>query len=147
MRGVLSVLTGLALGVGGAGAIDSSPAPPTPTLSPTTLKVAFKSVPGLIYNRLGDSVLSVTGPAGTRSVKLSGTPYPEDEHYWAQLIPVQLSLPLTAGLHTVTLNAKLFVCDKQKGLCSVQTREQQLQVTAGRPNQVTLAAPLLNLDH
>lgn len=142
MRSWLGVLLGLALSTGGVRAADSGT-----VLPPTTLKVSFKAVPGLIYNRLGDSVLSVVSPAGTRSIKLSGTLYPEDEHYWAQLVPVQLNLPLTAGLHTVTLSAKLFICDKQRGLCSVQTHQEQLQVTAGRLNRVTLAAPLLDLNH
>lgn len=141
MRGWLTAFLGLALIAGRAGAADSGTA-----LPPTTLSIEFKAVPGLIYNRLGDSVLSVSSPAGTSSIKLSGTPYPEDEHYWAQLIPVRLKLNLPAGPHSVELSARLFVCDKQKGLCSVQTREQRFQVTAGRLNRITLAAPPLDLN-
>ena len=141
MKSGLGVLTGLALLAGGVRAADSGTA-----LPPTTLTVAFKAVPGLIYNRLGDSVLSVSSPAGTRSVKLSGTPYPADPQYWAQLVPVQLRLSLPAGPHSVRLSARLFVCDKRRGLCSVQTREQRLQVTAGRASRITLAAPTLDLN-
>ena len=137
----LGVLTALALLAGGVRAADSGT-----TLPPTTLEVAFKAVPGLIYNRLGDSVLSVSSPVGIQSVKLSGTPYPEDGQYWAQLLPVRLRLWLPAGHHSVLLSARLFVCDKHRGLCSVQTREQRLQVRAGRSNQVTLAAPTLDLN-
>jgi len=127
--------------LGGVRAADAGTALPT-----TTLKVAFKTVPGLIYNRLGDSVLSVSSPAGTQSVKLSGTPYPQDAQYWARLLPVRLQVSLPAGHHSVLLSARLFVCDKRRGLCSVQTREQRLQVRVGRLNQVTLAAPTLDLN-
>lgn len=141
MKSGLSVLTGLALLAGGVRAADSGTALPV-----TTLKVEFGTVPGLIYNRLGDSVLSVSSPAGTQSVKLSGTPYPADGQYWEQLVPVQLRLSLPAGPHSVLLSARLFVCDKHRGLCSVQTREQRLQVRAGRFNRVTLAAPTLDLN-
>jgi len=137
----LGILTGLVLLVGGVRAADSGT-----SLPPTTLKVEFKAVPGLIYNRLGDSVLSVSSPAGTQSVKLSGTPYPQDGQYWARLLPVRLRLSLPAGRYSVLLSARLFVCDKHRGLCSVQTREQRLQVRAGRSNQVTLAAPTLDLN-
>ncbi len=80
------------------------------------------------------------------SVKLSGTPYPEDRHYWAQLTRVWLKLSLPAGPHNAVLSAKLFVCDKQEGLCSVQMREQRFQVMAGQLNRVTLSAPTLNLN-
>ncbi|WP_161880933.1 hypothetical protein [Deinococcus alpinitundrae] len=141
MKSGFSALTGLAFLVGGVRAVESGTALPV-----TILKVEFKAVPGLIYNRLGDSVLNVSSPAGTQSVKLSGTPYPADRQYWAQLVPVRLKLSLPTGSYSVMLRAKLFVCDKRRGLCSVQTREQRFQVSAGRVNRVTLTAPTLPLN-
>ncbi|AZI44273.1 hypothetical protein EHF33_15395 [Deinococcus psychrotolerans] len=130
----------LALGVG----LAQSP----PAHAPTFLQVSFKAVPGVAYNRLGDSTLSVTSAGQTQMLKpvqllkLSGVLDPKDDDYWTALLPVKLNLALLPGRQVLVLSTRLFVCDKTQGLCSIQVAKQRLEVQSGRLNQVTLAAPV-----
>lgn len=129
--------------------LAASLAAPSAATLPTTLEVQFGAAPGLAYNRLGESVLSVSGvsvigAASLRTVKLGGVDQPDDKNYWSKLLPAQLKLDLPAGRHRLTLQTRLFVCDKTRGLCSVQTQEKRVEVNAGQTLRLTFPAPDLN---
>lgn len=131
-----AALLGLSVGLSSA----------APTLTQTRLKVSFKTLPNVIYNRLGDSTLSVISAEKTQTVRLSGTVDPQDENYWKVLTPINMRLALARGQDTVTLRTRLFVCDKTRGICSIQTQQQQLKVKSGNVNTVILDAPQLTLN-
>lgn len=117
-----------------------------PALRSTTLNVIFTSRPEVSYNRLGDSLLSATTVVGTQTVKLSsGTPDPDDDHYWTALDPVSLTLRLPAGRQSVTLRTTLFVCDTTRGLCSVRRQEKRIQITADQRLEIVWDALNLSL--
>ena len=105
-----------------------------------TLRISFAGQPGLIYNRRGGSVLSITTTAGRREVKLGGVI--KDEHYWSSLTPVRLRLP--AGSGPLKLHTRLYVCDQTAGLCSVRESDQTVLTTSGESLDVMIAAPELS---
>ncbi len=112
---MLSLWLALALGVAPAG----------------TIEVRVPAPPGVLFNRLGSSTVTLRTPWGEQTAKLSGTPDKTDpEHYWASARPLKFQLKVPNEMKTVlvTLSADLFLCDARAHLCYRRQLSMKAQV-------------------
>ncbi len=128
------------------------PAQTLATAQASSVQLQVESRPGLTFNREVPSVVRLTTPWGTQTVKLNrGAPYSADpQHYWSSLTPVVVRLRtppgLAAGRYPVSAQTDLYVCDQTIHLCSVRSASAQgeLEVDAVAP-RLTLTLKVPNL--
>ncbi|MDV6374825.1 hypothetical protein [Deinococcus arenicola] len=100
---------------------------PTPQLT-----VTFSTPPEVHFNRRGDSTLTVWLGKTSQVVTLNGVPDPTDpRNVYLRLNPAALAFPANFS-GPVKLSARLYLCDAQNGICTVEEHEKQIKVRAGR---------------
>ncbi|MBZ9714643.1 hypothetical protein [Deinococcus multiflagellatus] len=104
----------------------------TLALGGPTLNVTVAAPPGLSFSALTPSTVSVVVGDREQVAALRGVPDPTAPEAYTRLLPARLTLPADArGPATVRL--RLFLCDKTRGLCTVQEQVRRVTLTPGRP--------------
>lgn len=82
-----------------------------------SIEVRVPAPPGVLFNRLGSSTVTLKTPWGEQTAKLTGIPDKVDpQNYWASAYPVHFQLKVPGNV-PVTLSANLFLCDARAHLC------------------------------
>ena len=105
-----------------------------------TIEVRVPAPPGVLFNRLGRSTVTLNTPWGEQTAALSGVPDKTDpEHYWASAHPVRFRLKLPGGVENVslTLSADLFLCDARAHLCYRRQLSTRARLDVKKTNALT----------
>ncbi|MBZ9749661.1 hypothetical protein K7W42_02160 [Deinococcus sp. HMF7604] len=108
----------------------------TAVLTPPALVVQVAAVPGLALSAQAPSTVTVTANGKSQVLALSGPPDPAHPEALARVRDLPVSLP-SAHTGPVTVSVKLFLCDRARGLCTVQEQSRRVMLTPGRPVTVT----------
>ncbi|PTA68967.1 hypothetical protein [Deinococcus arcticus] len=113
----------------------------TLALGAPTLDVRVSAQPGTTFSALAPSTVTVNVGGRDHVRPLRGVPDPSTPDAYTRLLPARLTLPAgTRGPATVRL--RLFLCDKARGLCTVQEQTRRVLLTPGRALVVAFnAAP------
>ncbi|GAA0519741.1 hypothetical protein [Deinococcus depolymerans] len=116
-------------------AASLSAAPSVPALL-----VSVRPPPGVGFNVRGPSLITVQAGTYRQQFPLTGVPDPTYPDAFRAVRPVTVRLP--ARLRgPVTLRARLFLCDRVSGVCTLQEHTRRVTLKAGTTVPVVLQLP------
>lgn len=105
------------------------------------LTVSVRPPPGVAFNVRGPSLITVQAGTYRREFPLTGVPDPTDPDAFRAVRPLSVRLPARVRGPTVTLHARLFLCDRVSGVCTVQEHTRRVTLKAGTTVPVVLHLP------
>ena len=110
-----------------------------PSAAPALL-VSVRPPPGVGFNVRGPSLITVQAGTYRQQFPLTGVPDPTYPDAFRAVRPLSVRLP--ARLRgPVTLHARLFLCDRVSGVCTVQEHTRRVSLKAGLTVPVLLQVP------
>ncbi|WP_189063306.1 hypothetical protein [Deinococcus seoulensis] len=104
------------------------------------LLVSVRPPPGVGFNVRGPSLITVQAGTYRQQFPLTGVPDPTYPDAFRAVRPVTVRLPARVR-GPVTLHARLFLCDRVSGVCTVQEHARRVTLKAGTTVPVMLQLP------
>ena len=110
-----------------------------PSAAPALL-VSVCPPPGVGFNVRGPSLITVQAGTYRREFPLTGVSDPTYPDAFRAVRPLSVRLPARVR-GPVTLHARLFLCDRVSGVCTVQEHTRRVSLKAGLTVPVLLQVP------
>ncbi|MFT2718567.1 hypothetical protein ACMT4L_01070 [Deinococcus sp. A31D244] len=110
-----------------------------PSAAPA-LTVSVRPPPGVGFNVRGPSLITVQAGTYRREFPLTGVPDPTYPDAFRAVQPLSVRLPARVR-GPVTVHARLFLCDRVNGLCSVHEQTRRVTLKAGLTVPVVVQVP------
>ena len=100
-----------------------------PSAAPA-LTVSVRPPPGVGFNARSPSLITVQAGTYRQQFPLTGVPDPMYPDAFRAVQPLSVRLPARVR-GSVTVHARLFLCDRVNGLCSVHEQTRRVTLKAG----------------
>lgn len=101
------------------------------------LTVEVHAPPGVVFNRLGKSALTLSAPGHSQTIPLTGVPDRADPlQAYESLKAAHLIVP--SG--PLRVQVRLYLCDRRAGVCTLETQARAVEVRPGVASIVSFTA-------